>query len=291
MVHVSEEITFLDYIKSGTAMHFAVAIDFTASNGSPFDSNSLHYLDPASYNVDVDNDTNRQQQQQKPMNPYEIALRAIGEIIQQYDSVGMFPAFGFGAKISAHSDNEKLSTQVVSHQFPLNGDEKNPYCQSMEDIIHHYRARLRSITLYGPTNFAPVIQNTSRIAAQFENGRHYFTLLIITDGIISDMYQTKNAIIDASSMPLSIIIVGVGCAEFDAMNELDSDESLLRCGDRVASRDIVQFVPLNRFLAPSSSYVQSQAELAKEVLAEIPDQMIGYMRSKGFIPGSVGCGI
>ena len=37
-------------------------------------------------------------------------------------------------------------------------------------------------------------------------------LLIITDGAISDMPDTKEAIIDAaSSAALSIIIVGVGC--------------------------------------------------------------------------------
>ena len=64
-------------------MHFAVAIDFTASNGSPMDPSSLHYLDPYA---------------QRP-NPYEVALNAVGEIIAQYDTAGMYPAFGFGAKI------------------------------------------------------------------------------------------------------------------------------------------------------------------------------------------------
>lgn len=47
---------------------------------------------------------------------------------------------------------------------------------------------------------------------------------MLTDGVISDMMATKRAIIDASHLPLSIIIVGVGEAKFSAMNELDSDE-------------------------------------------------------------------
>ena len=48
---------------------------------------------------------------------------------------------------------------------------------------------------------------------------------MLTDGAITDMPQTKQAIIAASRLPLSIIIVGVGEANFDAMNELDSDDS------------------------------------------------------------------
>lgn len=252
-ITVTEEITFIDYIKSGTQMHFAVAIDFTASNGPPRDPHSLHFLDTFGG---------------KP-NPYEIALRAVGEIIQQYDSAGMFPAFGFGAKLPPNGD--------VSHQFALNGNQSHPYCSSISEIVTHYRNCLATVTLYGPTNFSLVIHNTAQIAGKFQDGKHYFILLIITDGIISDMHQTKNAIIDASKLPISIIIVGVGNADFAAMDELDSDDIRLSVDGRYAERDIVQFVPLNKFLSRSGPYIRSQAELAREVLAEIPDQMTGKL--------------
>lgn len=98
------------------------------------------------------------------------------------------------------------------------------------------------------------------------------------------MQQTKQSIITASSLPISIIIVGVGNADFDAMDELDSDDCKLSAGGRYAERDIVQFVPLNRFLAHNGPFIKSQADLAKAVLAEIPDQMTGFMKSKGFKP-------
>ena len=46
------------------------------------------------------------------------------------------------------------------------------------------------------------------------DGSNYFVLLIITDGVITDMPQTVQAIIYASSLPMSIIIIGVGQADF-----------------------------------------------------------------------------
>lgn len=75
-ITISEETTFLDYIRSGTQMHFAVAIDFTASNGRHSNPNSLHYLSP------------------EHLNNYEVAICGVGEIIQHYDSSQLFPAFG-----------------------------------------------------------------------------------------------------------------------------------------------------------------------------------------------------
>ena len=73
-------------------------------------------------------------------------------------------------------------------------------------------------------------------------------LLIITDGVISDMAETKRAIVYASALPYSIIIVGVGSADFSAMDALDCDTGLLRDQNgHVAQRDIVQFVPFGKF--------------------------------------------
>ena len=78
--------------------------------------------------------------------------------------------------------------------------------------------------------------------------QNYFVLLIITDGVISDIQETIAAIVYASSLPMSIIIVGVGPADFKAMDVLDADKGLLKSADgQVAKRDIVQFVPFREF--------------------------------------------
>jgi hypothetical protein len=254
--------SFLDYIKGGTQVNFTLAVDFTGSNGDPNHPNSLHYR----------GDPNRTDQ---PPNQYVTAIRSVGEIVQDYDSDKMFPALGFGARVPPSGQ--------VSHEFFLSLDPQQPYCHGIDGVLAAYYNSLYNVQLYGPTNFSPVIRHVARFAEVYKSDpSNYFILLIITDGIITDLDETKRSIIAASSLPLSIIIVGVGGEDFSAMDELDSDDQLLRSGSLVAQRDIVQFVELRKFLHKNGTW--SKELLAKEVLAEIPDQLLSYMKSKGFEP-------
>uniref|UniRef100_UPI0037E70B9C copine-9-like isoform X1 n=1 Tax=Semicossyphus pulcher TaxID=241346 RepID=UPI0037E70B9C len=254
---VESEYTFVDFIRGGTQLNFTVAIDFTASNGNPSQPTSLHYMSPYQ------------------MNAYAMALKAVGEIIQDYDSDKLFPAYGFGAKLPPDGK--------ISHAFALGGEE-NPNCVGIEGVLEAYFQSLRTVQLYGPTNFAPVINKVANCAAEITDGSQYFVLLMITDGVISDMVQTKEAVVNAASLPLSIIIVGVGPAEFDAMEELDGDEVRVSSRGRFAERDIVQFVPFRDYIDRSGNQVLSMARLAKDVLAEIPDQLLSFMKSRGIEP-------
>ncbi|XP_071477474.1 copine-8-like isoform X1 [Diadema setosum] len=254
---IEPQHTFLDYIQGGCQLNFTVAIDFTASNGDPRQPTSLHYMNPY-----------------QP-NHYLRALRAVGQVIQDYDSDKLFPAFGFGARLPP--------TGVVSHEFYLNGRNDNPYCNGIDGVVDAYQRALHTVQLYGPTNFAPIINHVARFASAKRDGSEYFVLLIITDGIITDMARTKEAIVNAAVLPLSIIIVGVGKENFANMEELDGDEVRLSYQGRTAARDIVQFVPFRDF-ENSDNVVVSQARLAKEVLAEIPDQLVSYMKSAKIHP-------
>ncbi|XP_076035926.1 copine-8-like isoform X2 [Oratosquilla oratoria] len=255
-IHV--EPSFLDYIRGGKQLHFTVAVDFTASNGDPHLPGSLHFREQGD-------------------NQYSLAIKAVGEIVQDYDSDKMFPALGFGARIPPDWQ--------CSHEFFLNGKPESPYCQGVHGILEAYHHALQTVQLYGPTNFAPVIRHVSRFASSYQDGNNYFILLIITDGIITDMPDTRKALVEASSLPMSVIIVGVGNEDFSAMELLDGDEKRLSFGGRYAERDIVQFVELRRHLRHgmgNSHY--SQARLAKDVLAEIPQQVVKWMRTRGYSP-------
>lgn len=83
----------------------------------------------------------------------------------------------------------------------------------------------------------------------------------------------------ASDLPLSILIVGVGGADFKEMEILDADKGdrLESSTGRVASRDIVQFIPLRDVQSGEISVVQ-------ELLAELPTQFLSYMRSRNIQP-------
>uniref|UniRef100_A0A8B9LQR7 Copine Vb n=1 Tax=Astyanax mexicanus TaxID=7994 RepID=A0A8B9LQR7_ASTMX len=226
------------YVNSGT-----VTLLLCLSLGNPSQSTSLHYMNPYQ------------------MNAYAMALKAVGEIIQDYDSDKMFPALGFGAKLPPDGR--------VSHEFPLNGNIENPYCNGIEGILEAYHQSLKTVQLYGPTNFAPVVNHVARYVLQ------------VTYSTIVDIYMTKKT---GAKLPMSIIIVGVGQAEFDAMVELDGDDIRISSRGKLAERDIVQFVPFRDYMDRTGNHVLSMARLAKDVLAEIPDQFISYMKSRGIKP-------
>ncbi|XP_061876611.1 copine-3-like isoform X1 [Entelurus aequoreus] len=255
---VEKEYTFLDYIMGGCQLHFTIAIDFTGSNGDPSSPNSLHYINPEGYNE------------------YLSAILAVGNVIQDYDSNKKFPVFGFGAQIP-HS-------WQVSHEFPINFNRSNPFCDGIEGVVRAYQQCLPQLKLWGPTNFSPIINHVACFARQalYQNkAAQYYVLLIITDGVITDMDLTRTAIVDASHLPMSIIIVGVGGADFSAMEFLDSDDTpLLSANGEAAARDIVQFVPFRKFHGNSVALTHS-------VLAELPDQVSHFFNSYKLKPPNV----
>eukprot|EP00826_Nyctotherus_ovalis_P039144 TRINITY_DN3738_c0_g2_i1.p1 TRINITY_DN3738_c0_g2~~TRINITY_DN3738_c0_g2_i1.p1 ORF type:complete len:179 (-),score=40.13 TRINITY_DN3738_c0_g2_i1:96-632(-) len=107
----------------------------------------------------------------------------------------------------------------------------------------------------------------------------YYILLLLTDGIIDDMQETIDEIVRASALPLSIIIIGVGTADFSSMEVLDADDEPLYSKKlkKKMERDIVQFVPF-------AEYKHDPVRLAKETLEEVPRQLLSYMKSKNIPP-------
>ncbi|NXU81592.1 CPNE2 protein, partial [Oreotrochilus melanogaster] len=159
----------------------------------------------------------------------------------------------------------------VSHEFAINFNPTNPFCSGVEGIVQAYSACLPHIRFYGPTNFSPIINHVARFAAQATQQQ--------AAAVSLDMDETRDAVVQASKLPMSIIIVGVGNADFAAMEFLDGDSRVLRSqtGEE-APRDIVQFVPFRDFRnAPKET-------LAKAVLAELPQQVVQYFKHQNLPP-------
>ncbi|MED6159590.1 Protein BONZAI 3 [Stylosanthes scabra] len=250
-----EQFTFIDYVSSGFELNFMVAVDFTASNGNPRSSDSLHYIDVSGR-----------------LNSYQRAIMEVGEVIQFYDSDRQFPAWGFGGSTGG----------AVSHCFNLNGGPGNSEVVGVDGIMDAYATALHNVTLSGPTLFGPVINTAAQMAAkslESHNSTKYYVLLIITDGVVTDLQETINALVKASDLPLSVLIVGVGSADFTNMEVLDADNGrrLESSSGRIATRDIVQFVPMREVQSGQISVVQA-------LLEELPDQFLTFMRSRDIKP-------
>jgi hypothetical protein len=106
--------------------------------------------------------------------------------------------------------------------------------------------------------------------------------LILTDGAIHDTDSTVDEIVESSSLPISIIIIGIGNADFSAMDFLDADDTRLFSSkyQRFQERDNVQFVEFNKFK-------HNPHLLAKETLEELPTQMIEYYKKRDITPSSL----
>lgn len=197
-------------------------------------------------------------------NQYTDVIASVCEILKDYDSDQMYPVYGFGGKVPQHPENKP------SHCFALNGNIYNPEVYGVPGIMQVYFNSLRKVQLYGPTNFSPVLDMINGYCdyqqqEMSQNNQKYTIALIITDGAITDFESTVDQIVKASDKPLSIIIVGVGNAEYDQMEALDGDVEPLysKTLRKYRGRDIVQFVPFRDLRG-------DPIRLAKEVLGEIP---------------------
>jgi len=255
---IKEEYTFLDFVKGGIDFSMSVCVDFTGSNGDPRNATSLHYIHPGCRNQYID------------------TIRSIGTILANYCQKISFPLNGFGGFASI--DGRQADT---SHCFPLSLTTGKPFAFGIEDAVKTYCESLPRITLSGPTFFEHIIRSGTQPALRpyTYDYQHYQIILIITDGVINDFAKTVDAIVEAAVKPVSIIIVGVGGADFAAMDQLDGDgpDRLTSARLGPAKRDIVQFVPFMKF-------AKDPTALAREVLAEIPAQVQEFMSMHNIKP-------
>ena len=253
--------SFISYLRSGMNINLTIGIDFTASNGEYTDSESLHYL-------------------KNGMNDYEKAIRSCGDILAYYDDDQLFPCFGFGFEFKKRNQNNSNGKYNYLN-YPINFNTDDPNIHLIDNVLVEYRKFITQIELSGPTDFAPMIKNlNNEVKDNLRNGKtmEYNILLILTDGQINDLPDTIDQMVEASFLPISVIIVGIGNGDFSSMDVLDADENPLydRKG-RKADRDLVQFVPFNR-------YKNDPAKLAEQVLEEVPRQVVEYYQHKGIRP-------
>jgi len=215
-----------------------IGIDFTASNvqqgAKNFYGKSLHTISNDRYN------------------PYQQVISIMCKTLSDLDEDGIIPVFGFG--------DSKTKNYGV---FPLLS-ETSSFCHGFEEVLASYNKVTPTLTLSGPTNFAPIIEKALEIIKSNQK-LEYHILLIITDGQVSykDKEETINAIVKASGYPLSIIVVGVGDGPWENMNQFD---------DELPTRkfDNFQFVDFHATMKRNSE--NQEDGFAVSAMMEIPEQ-------------------
>ena len=192
-----------------------LGIDFTASNktqgSSSFGGKCLHAISKSE------------------KNPYELVLEMIWNSISDFDDNGEISMFAFGDTVTRHQSVKPI------------GDGP---CKGIDQALSEYRAAAKTLRLSGPTSFAPLIRQAIQVVQH--SGGQYHILLIIGDGGVSHeldcLRDSCRALVEASSHPLSVVMVGVGDGPWDAMRDLD---------DGIARRrfDNFQFIPFAPFQA------------------------------------------
>lgn len=250
---IKKESTFISYLKSGMNMILTIGIDFTNSNKSYKEKDSYHYLGEG-------------------MNDYEKAIRSCGDIVAYYTNDQLFPVFGFGFSFIDPVMND-FEGKYTDSNFPINCNRENPKIKTIDEVLKEYRKFLTKIHLAGPTKFSPMLKDLNyEVKKGLKEGKKmdYHIIMILTDGQIDDMEETKKALVEASFLPISVIIIGIGNENFENMDILDADQNpLYDKTNRKANRDLVQFVYFNDFK-------DNPKQLAEKVLEEIPRQVVEY---------------
>ena len=114
----------------------------------------------------------------------------------------------------------------------------------------------------------------SQDLAEDEGKLSYTILLILTAGNVENVKETKQKLIESSDDPLSVVIVGIGDADFTGMEFLDEHDPT-----REGGRDITKFVRFGDY--------KSFNALTEAVLDEIPDQLVSYYFDKKIMPGKL----
>ncbi len=116
----------------------------------------------------------------------------------------------------------------------------------------HFFPHPPPVPLGDPTCYAPVIDYVRQMAEDLTPERNdYCVLLVVTDGGIRDMEETKRLIVENSHLPMSVILVGVGsvkASDARKLELLDDDRRTLTFRGVRPDRDIVQYVEMENYL-------------------------------------------
>ncbi|XP_065616750.1 E3 ubiquitin-protein ligase RGLG4 [Quercus suber] len=194
------------------------------------------------------------------------------EVVQQ--------AFAFSWKEDMNFSTGLIfaNKEAVKHALTIYAAKHNKnfiILKKKKKVLSCYKKIVPNLRLAGPTSYAPVVEAAIDIVEK--TGGQYHVLVLIADGQVTRSVntsekelspqeeQTIKSIVNASSYPLSIVLVGVGDGPWDDMRNFD---------DKIPARefDNFQFVNFTAIMSKDVSPSEKETAFALAALMEIPIQ-------------------
>jgi len=168
-----------------------------------------------------------------------------------------------------------MKGQKIKVFFSINNHNIEHPCKGFLEVLLKYEDTVKTITMSGPTSLVPIIRKAIEITTQTMT---YNILVIIADGQVEKDQdeETRKIIIEASSYPLSIILVGVGDGPWERMFTYD---------EKLPLRKFDNFKFVDYFSCIQKSTKSPELVFALNALMEIPEQY-ATIKNLGLIKGN-----
>ena len=173
--------------------------------------------------------------------------------------------WGFGAKYGGK----------VRHIFQCGG---SPTANGIQGVLDAYRTVFETdLTMSGPTEIHTVLNQAAARSKRFYNtppsdtNMQYCVLLVLTDGIVNDLQSTKELLQSYRKLglPLSVIVVGIGRADFSEFHRWNNERSDVRGRFKFVEFREHQFDP---------------DTLSRQALLNVPHEIVDYFLARNILP-------
>ena len=244
--------SLLDYLERDVHLATTLFIDFSESSGT----NTHHVV--------------------KNESIFEYLMKSFLDVLKPYNEDQFFHIYGYGFKLK-----EPKKKEYDPYMFPLTQKMDFPSV-SIKEISKSYNEFLKAINFdKAKTNIDLIINKFNGIIKEdIENYdfREYNVLLIFANNDITDEKEFVKNIIFTSTLPISLIVVGLGKGPYTKIENIEQNFlNLVDDEGNKPERKCIKFVSFNKL----QKNVQNTV---KNSLFNIPEEMIEYLGIKNIEP-------
>ena len=191
-------------------------------------------------------------------------MEKISNIIFNYTENHTFYVYGIGGRFD--------KGDLYQSPFNINMNEDDSSINSYKEIIENYKNCLDKIQPYDNIFLSPLIKNVKEQVDKLYDGRLYSILFILLKEKINklDINMSRDAIIESSSLPLTIAIIDIGTDNFEYMNDI------FNCIPNYSNKGIKKYRNNLLYYSLYHNFEDNIEKMFYTYLKEISKQMIEF---------------